>query len=236
MLHEPGSSSLDLNLPSPSTEERRCAAHGSRTQRSPDSCPAQRYLFYQMLMNLCTETSNFHHHAWLCPQPLLPPGLSAALGGSWVPRGHHHGWGREAKQTRSRSASPLHVHTQEQASWPQGRYCLCQAGERQPGPGLRHALVSSIHCVGARRMGKAAGACCRMRSCTLLPGLCDGLCDPPCSSLLPALHLALGWVATALLLPPSFGFSFGVSIAPLLLVSKCQPAAASAQERLGILS
>lgn len=232
MLREPGSSSLDLNLPPPSTEERRFAAHGSRTQRSPDSHPAQRYLFYQMLINLCTETSNFHRHTWLCPQPLLRPGLGAALGGSWVPRGHRHGWGREAKQTRSCSASPLHVHTQEQASWPQGRYCLCQAGEREPGPGLRHARVSSIHCVGARRMGKAAGACCRMRSRTLLPGLCA----PPCSSSLPALRLALGWVATAFLLPPSFGCSFGVSIALLLLVSKRQPAAGSAQEGLGILS
>lgn len=150
VLCKPGSSSLDLNLPTPSAkEERRFAAHGSRTRRSPDSHPAWRCLFYQMLVNLCAKTLNFHLCMWLCPWPLLRPGPSAALGGSRVPHGYRPGWEREAKQTRSRSASPRHVHTQEQASWPQGRYCLCWAGEQEPGLGLRHTLISCINCVEA---------------------------------------------------------------------------------------
>lgn len=167
MLRKPGSSSLDLNLPTPSTEgERRLAADGSRTWRSPEPHPAWRCLFYHTPMNLCAETLNFHCRTWLCPQPLLRPGPGAALGGSRLPHGHRPGWGRKAKQTRSRSASPRHVHTQEQASWPQGSYCLCRAGE--PGPGLRHTLISCINCVGARRTGKATDACCLVRSRTPL--------------------------------------------------------------------
>lgn len=76
---------------------------------------------------------------------------------------------------------PSHIHAQGRASWPQGRYCLCQAGEREPGPGLRKApkaLISRVNCVGARRPGKAAGACCLVRSREWLPAPRS----PPCVS------------------------------------------------------
>lgn len=228
VLREPGSSSLDLNLLAPSVEgERRFEACGSRTRRSPDSHPARRCLFYQMLRNLCTETLSFHRCTRMCPRLLLRPGPGAALGGSWAPHGRRPGWGREAKQTRSRSASPRHVRTQEQASWPQGRYCLRRAGEWEPGPGLRHALISCINCVGARRVGKAAGAC----------SLCAAASAARSSVLLsaPSPVSCHGMGCRSLSSPSILRLQLSV-IAPLLLVSSRRPAAESAQGRLGASS
>lgn len=204
MLREPGPNSLDLNLPTPSTErERRFAARGSRTWCNPDPHPTQRCPFYHPPMNFCTETLNFTRRT------CLHPGPRAALGCSRVPHGHHPQWGQEAKQTPSPSASPRHVHTQERGSWPQGRYCLRRVREQEPGPGLRHTLVSCLNCVGVQRTGKAAGACCLVRSCTLLPAPHA----PPCFSSLPALHLAVGWVAAAFSSPSILRLWLGVSVA-----------------------
>lgn len=97
VLREPGSSSLDLNLPTPSTERERFVAHGSRTRRSPDPHPTQRCPFYPTPMNLCTETLNFPRRTWLRPGP------GAALGCSRVPHGHRPGWGARGQA----NAEPL---------------------------------------------------------------------------------------------------------------------------------
>lgn len=98
VLREPGPSSLDLNLPTPSTEwERRFASHGSRTRRNPDHHPTQRCPFYHPPMNFCTETLNFTRRTWLCPGP------GAALGCSRVPHGHHPRWGARGQA----NAEPL---------------------------------------------------------------------------------------------------------------------------------
>lgn len=125
VLREPGSSSLDLNLSIPSMKGRGFAARGSGTWRIPDPHPPWSCLFSQILMDLCTDILNSHRCVWLRPRSPLHPVPSAALGDNRVPPGRRPGWGREAKQTRSRSASPRHVRTPDQASWPQGRYCLC---------------------------------------------------------------------------------------------------------------
>lgn len=101
-------------------------------------------------MDPCTDILNSHRCVWLRPRSALHPVPGAALGDKRVSPGHRPGWGREAKQTRSRPASPCHVHSPEQASWPQGRYCLC--GEQ--GPRLRRALISCINCT---RIGKSRG-------------------------------------------------------------------------------
>ena len=151
-----------------------------------------------MPVNLCTETLNFCCHTWLCPRsPLcLWPSL-------WV------GARGQANTELLGLPSPR--------SHPGTGVLATRTLLSEPGPGLRHALISCINSVGVRRMGKAAGACCLVRIRTLLPAPCA----PLCSSALPALRLATGWVAAALLPPSILPQQVSVSVAPHVQLAGC---------------